>query len=178
MRDIKTYLYHYLITIASYGKLRMLRKGITLGTHILWDIGQEGKGMGEGKMKGARGEEHCADEKCRWTGEGSAVCLGNWGRLVCLEHSVGEHQRMRPVGYSGWTGKCEGSHLSFYLFVADDFIEKLFPTFPCLTYQLRWHWNACSWNHIGHLDWKASKFFIFLLSSLFSKFPLEFSWEQ
>lgn len=37
-------------------------------------------------------------------------------------------------GTPGRTGKGEGSRLSFYLFVADDFIEKWFPTFPCFTY--------------------------------------------
>ena len=60
MRDIKTCLYAYFTTVASYhGKLRMLRKFITLGTHVLGDTEQEGKRMGEGKMKGAGGRALC-----------------------------------------------------------------------------------------------------------------------
>lgn len=135
MRDSKTYLYHYLITSVWYhGKLRMLRKVITLGTHVLWDTGQEGKGMGEGKMKGARGKSIVL---MRSTGEqvrGGLCVRGTeegWSVWSTVWRSTTEWDSR---GTPGRTGKGEGSRLSFYLFVADDFIEKWFPTFPCFTY--------------------------------------------
>lgn len=66
MRDTKTHLDHYLITIAWYhGKLRMLRKVLTRGIHLVCDVGHERKGMQREEGEGSKGKEHPTVEKNR-----------------------------------------------------------------------------------------------------------------